>query len=316
VINGGGTQRPFFCIHAAGGNVLEYYDLARHLGPDQPFYGLQAQGLDGKEEPHTTIREMAAHYIKEMRDVQPEGPYFIGGRSSGGTIAFEMACQLKAAGEEVALLALLDTYPAGYFKLLPQSTRGRMQQMLERVRAHVANLSELGFAAKLTYVATKLKYAPAKIKHKAYRRAYKMYERIGRPLPTVLKNIEELNFMAAREYLPQVYSGRATLFSATDLTASFDVEDGWRQLVTELEVHKIPGNHLDMIKEPHVQVLAEKLRLCLDTADARKETEVETSYAEPESTHEQPIAQHAAWRDARNHRNGNSIGLGGLRAAV
>lgn len=318
VINGGGTQRPFFCIHAAGGNVLEYYDLARHLGPDQPFYGLQAQGLDGKEEPHTTIREMAAHYIKEMRDVQPEGPYFIGGRSSGGTIAFEMACQLKAAGEEVALLALLDTYPAGYFKLLPhgKASRGRMQQMLERVRAHAANLGELGFAAKLTYLANKLKYAPAKIKHKAYRRAYKMYERIGRPLPTVLKNIEELNFMAAREYLPQVYSGRATLFSATDLTASFDVEDGWRQLVDELEVHKIPGNHLDMIKEPHVQVLAEKLRLCLNTADARKETEAETSYAEPESIHEQPIAQHAAWRDARNHGNGNSVALGGLRATV
>jgi len=192
-----------------------------------------------------------------------------------------------------------------------------MQRQAERVRAHLANLSEIRFADKFAYLATKLRYAPAKIKHKAYRRAYKMYERIGRPLPTVLKNIEELNFMAAREYVPQIYSGRATLFSATDLTASFDVEDGWRQLATELEVHKIPGNHLDMIKEPHVQVLAEKLRLCLDTADAaRKKTEVETNYAEPESTHEQPIAQHAAWRDARNHRNGNSVALGELRAVV
>ena len=316
VINGGGTQRPFFCIHAAGGNVLEYYDLARHLGPDQPFYGLQAKGLDGKEEPHTSIREMAAHYIKEMRDVQPEGPYFIGGRSSGGTIAFEMACQLKAAGEEVALLALLDTYPAGYFKLLPQASgfRTRMQRQAERVRAHLANLGEIGFADKLAYIASKLRYAPAKIKHKAYRRAYKLYRRIGRPLPPVLKNIEELNFMAAREYLPQVYSGRATLFSATDLTASFDVEDGWRQLVDELEVHKIPGNHMDMIKEPHVQVLADKLRLCLDiAATGRTEIEIETSYAEPESTHEQPIAQNVAWRSARNHRNGNSVARGESR---
>ena len=318
VIQGGGTRPPFFCIHAAGGNVLEYHDLARHLGPDQPFYGLQAKGLDGKEEPHTTIREMAAHYIKEMRDVQPEGPYFIGGRSSGGTIAFEMACQLKAAGEEVALLALLDTYPAGYFKLLPHGKgfRGRMQRQAERVRAHVTNLSEIQLADKLAYIATKLRYAPAKIKHKAYRRAYKIYQRIGRPLPTVLKNIEEMNFMAVREYVPQVYSGRATLFSATDLTASFDVEDGWRQLGTDLEVHKIPGNHLDMIKEPHVQVLAEKLRLCLDSAAGRKDTDVETSYAEFESINEHHIAQHAAWRDAREHRNGNSVGLGELRATV
>ena len=319
VIQGGGTRRPFFCIHAAGGNVLEYYDLARHLGPDQPFYGLQAKGLDGKEEPHTNIREMAAHYIKEMLDIQPEGPYLIGGRSSGGTIAFEMACQLTAAGEEVALLALLDTYPAGYFKLLPhgKGPRGRVQQLVERVRAHAANLNELDAADKFTYLATKLRYAPAKIKHKVYRRAYKIYRSIGRPLPAVLKNIEELNFMAVREYVPQTYSGRATLFSATDLTASFDVEDGWRQLVAELEVHTIPGNHQDMIKEPHVQVLAEKLRLCLDTADiAREETEAETTYAEPESTHQHPIAQHAAWRDARTQRNGNSVALGELRTAV
>lgn len=318
VIQGGGTRRPVFCIHAAGGNVLEYYDLARHLGSDQPFYGLQAKGLDGKEEPHTSIREMAAHYIKEMREVQPEGPYVIGGRSSGGTIAFEMACQLKAAGEEVALLALLDTYPAGYFKLLPNGKGSRAQRLADRVRAHLTNLNDLSFAGKLTYLATKFKYAPAKLKHKAYRRAYKMYQRIGRPLPMVLKNIEELNFMAAREYVPQVYSGRATLFSATDLTASFDVEDGWRQLVSELEVHQIPGNHRDMIKEPHVQVLAEKLRLCLDTADAaRNQTEAETSYAESESTHEHPGAQSrpvgTARRDAGNHRNGNSVALGESR---
>jgi hypothetical protein len=76
-----------------------------------------------------------------------------------------------------------------------------MQRQAERFRAHIANLGEIGFADKLAYIATKLRYAPAKIKHKAYRRAYKMYQRIGRPLPEVLKNIEELNFMAAREYV-------------------------------------------------------------------------------------------------------------------
>src|SRR5207237_4472078 len=121
MIQGGNERPPFFCVHAAGGNVLEYHDLARLLGPDQPFYGLQSRGLDGKSEPHTNIREMAAHYIKEMREIQPAGPYLLGGRSSGGTIAFEMACQLEAAREKVALLALLDTFPAGYFKLLPGS---------------------------------------------------------------------------------------------------------------------------------------------------------------------------------------------------
>src|SRR6185295_16260334 len=79
-----GSRLPFFCVHAVGGNVLEYYDLARHLGQDQPFYGLQSRGLDGTQSPHERIDDMAAHYIKELRELQPQGPYFLGGRSLGG----------------------------------------------------------------------------------------------------------------------------------------------------------------------------------------------------------------------------------------
>jgi len=270
MIQGQGSRRPFFCIHAVGGNVLEYHDLARSLGPDQPFYGLQAKGLDGKEEPHTNIRDMAAHYIKEMREVQPEGPYLIGGRSSGGTIAYEMACQLQAAGEEVALLALLDVYPAGYFKLLSQGWRDRLKRQRRRFGSHLKNLRQLSIAAKIAYVGDKLRYVPEKIRHRLYRRAYKLYCRVGRPLPPVLKNIEELNFIATREFVPQTYSGMATLFSASDLTGSYDVEEGWRQLVAGLEVHTIPGNHLDIIREPHVRVLAEKLNACLLKAQNEK----------------------------------------------
>ena len=295
VIQGQGKRTPFFCVHASGGNVLEYHDLARLLGPDQPFYGLQAKGLNGKEEPHTTIKEMAAHYIKEMREVQPEGPYLLGGRSSGGTIAFEMACQLHASGEEVALLALLDVYPAGYFKLLPQGNdlRARMQRRTQHIKSHLENLGQLGFTEKFVYLFGKLKYAPAKIKHKAYRRAYKLYQRIGRPLPAVLKNIEELNFVATRDYVPQTYSGQATLFSATDMTASYDVEDGWRKLVAELDVHKIPGNHLDIIKEPHVRVLAEKLSLCLEAAQeqtAEDQGSVGKTAAERRDVYSSPVS--------------------------
>ncbi|HKP45904.1 MAG TPA: amino acid adenylation domain-containing protein, partial [Pyrinomonadaceae bacterium] len=91
LLQSGGNRRPFFCVHAAGGNVLEYHALAQLLGTDQPFYGFQAVGLDGSQPPHTSIKQMAAHYVREMREVQPYGPYLIGGRSSGGTVAFEMA---------------------------------------------------------------------------------------------------------------------------------------------------------------------------------------------------------------------------------
>jgi len=113
----------------------------------------------------------------------------------------------------------------------------------------------------------KLRYAPDKIKHRLYRRAYKIYKRVGRPLPPVLKNIEEINFTAVKDYVPQTYSGDVTLFLASDLTADYDLHEGWRELVAgEIEAHEIPGNHINIIKEPHVGALAEKLRGCLDRA--------------------------------------------------
>ncbi len=269
MIQPGGDRTPFFCIHAAGGNVLEYHDLARLLGAGQPFYGFQAKGLDGKAQPHTSIKDMAAHYIREMREAQPAGPYLLGGRSSGGTIAFEMACQLNAIGETVGLLAMLDTFPAGYFKLAAGShgMRRRTLRYLHKLRSHRMNLRRLDTLGKVGYLLNKLKYAPEKAKHKLYRRIYKVYKRIGRPLPAVLQNIEEIAFAAVKDYEPQTYAGDVTLFLASDLTADYDLLDGWRELVTgKIEEHEISGDHINIIKEPHVHSLAEKLKACLDGA--------------------------------------------------
>jgi len=226
------------------------------------------QGFDGKSDPHTSIKEMAAHYIKEMREVQPAGPYLLGGRSSGGTIAFEMAARLAAQGEKVALLALFDTFPAGYFKLLDQSFGQRLSRRAKKWQAHIVNLRSLTVIEKLRYVVNKLQYAPAKAKHKIYRRAYKIYQKFGKPLPIVLQNIEEISFAAVKDYEPQIYSGDVTLFLATDLTADYDSQDGWRELVKgRIHTHEVPGNHLNIIKEPGVRVLAEKLRVAIAQAE-------------------------------------------------
>lgn len=265
----GGSRQPFFCIHAAGGNVLEYHDLALLLGTDRPVYGLQAKGLDGKSEPHTSIPEMAAHYIREMREVQPDGPYMIGGRSSGGTIAFEMACQLVAQGQPVSLVALLDTYPAGYFKLLPdsRSLRQKLTRSIRKLHTHASNLRELPTRQRLAYIRNKLAYAPQKVKHKLYRSAYRLYKKLGQPLPAVLKNIEEINFAAVKDYVPRPYDGDIALFLASDLTSDYDLHDGWRELVRgEIETHEIPGNHINIIKPPHVEALATQLRYCIERA--------------------------------------------------
>jgi thioesterase domain-containing protein len=100
-----------------------YQKLARYLGEDQPVYGLQAQGLDGKENPLTQVEDMASLYLQEIRTIQPQGPYFLGGLSFGGMVSFEMAQTLHAQGQEVALLALIDTPGLDYPKLLPIAPR-------------------------------------------------------------------------------------------------------------------------------------------------------------------------------------------------
>ena len=135
-----GSSAPFFCIHGAGGNVLLYRDLARHLGPEQPLYGLQARGLDGTSPFCTTIEEMAARYLDEMRAVQGHGPYHLGGYCMGGTIAFQIAQELQARGERVALLALFDTR-AVWRRL---GIHCRMFHFLQRLLFHVGNLTLAG----------------------------------------------------------------------------------------------------------------------------------------------------------------------------
>ena len=120
----GGSGRPFFCVHPVGGSILCYAGLSRRLGPDQPFYGLQHPGLDGEWAPYTRIEEMASDYLTALRAVQPEGPYLLGGWSLGGIVAFEMAQQLEARGQKVALLALLDASALASEELLCSSHRG------------------------------------------------------------------------------------------------------------------------------------------------------------------------------------------------
>ncbi len=105
-----GSRPPLICVHAMGGNVLNYLQLARGLGKDQPVYGLQAQGIDGITRPLRSITEMASLYRSEIRRQFPQGPYFLCGGSMGGMIAFEVAQQLVADGAEVGLLGLFDTY--------------------------------------------------------------------------------------------------------------------------------------------------------------------------------------------------------------
>jgi thioesterase domain-containing protein len=269
-----GSKPPFFLIHAAGAHVIFGYYLAHRLGPDQPFYGLQSRGLDGKQPPDTRMEHMAAHYIEEIRTVQPEGPYFLGGKSFGGMTAFEMAQQLHQQGQQVALLALFDTYRPGFTSLFPDP---RSLRERNRTDLHLRNLKRLRPSEMLTYVLARVRNVAQREKRRMRNRtlaiATSFYQGLGRPLPSELQYIKSANYKAFNEYKPQVYSGKVTLFRArTQLRRMENVPDmGWGELVSgAVEVHDVPGEHSTMFYEPHVNVLAEKLSACLAQAQATK----------------------------------------------
>jgi thioesterase domain-containing protein/acyl carrier protein len=268
-IQASGSQPPFFGIHSLGKGQEHYRNIARHLGSDQPIYGLDywlaTQTKDTKELPKTwSVEELAAHYIKEMQILQPEGPYFLAGLSFAGLVAYEMAQQLVTQDQEVALLVLFDTAcPALSVKSLDFNS----------LQIHLRNLSQLEMKEKLAYIMMKVNY---KIEHyiksiKPFFRkvAEKFYLKFKLPMPYALHYslIVEANQKLGSDYALQVYPGKVTLFRASDQAVRYDqVSDlGWSAMaVGGLEIHEVPGDHLGMFQEPHVQMLAEKLRACID----------------------------------------------------
>jgi aspartate racemase len=231
-----GAKPPFFCVHGVGGNVVGFHELAQHMKPDYPFYGLQSQGLDGKRECHTRIEDMAAHYLDDIRTVQPKGPYHLGGFSLGGLVAYEMARQLLAAGEGVSLLVLLDTYATN-----PK----RVNESLLALLLHPtwAQLQQL----------------PG-VLYKKVRRTIRMWL-----LPEALKKVGRTNARAAEQYQLQPYSGKAVLLRAGDSwRASQGPYAKWGQLIGTLETIEISGAHMDILREPQVGRLAECLKGCID----------------------------------------------------
>jgi thioesterase domain-containing protein/acyl carrier protein len=234
-----GSKRPIFCIPGNLGNVfVDLKDLVRHLDPDQPVYGLQ----DGPQNP-TRIRALAAHYLAEIRTVQPDGPYRLAGICSGGVIAFEMAQQLQAAKQSVDFLALIEPSPppvAGpkaYLSFIATLT-GRA---LRRARHHLDNFSQGSRVEQREYLGLKRKL-------------------FG-------------NMWAKAHYTANPYLGNLTLFLTKETLTRSDRKQflAWRNLaLAETEIVEIPGTHStitgdnDIINEAAMRALARALSLRLN----------------------------------------------------
>jgi non-ribosomal peptide synthetase component F/thioesterase domain-containing protein len=257
-----GSRPPFFCIHGGGGNVLIYRDLSRHLGFDQPFFGLQAQGLDGERPCLQTIEEMASLYVKEVRRFKPQGPYYLGGYCMGGTVAYEMARQLKAQGEEVALVGLFDTM--NWRTIPPDNIWRKIRQFGQRITFHGKNFLLLDAGEKRKFFKEKVKVLRSRSKIWRGMLGGKFGPKGfgSKSESRVLAEMWQINDRACVVYQAQPYDGVVTDFRPMRQYAKYrPAENDWSRLALGgHEILTLPVYPAGMLLEPFVRHLADALK--------------------------------------------------------
>jgi thioesterase domain-containing protein/acyl carrier protein len=266
-IRRGGSQPPLFAVPGVGGSVLFYQRLARLLGDDQPFYGLESQGVDGLAQPLTRIEDIAAVFLRAIRTVQSEGPYYLLGACIGGVVAWEIAQQLLVEGQEVGFFAMLG---------LPQQdskARGGLgpralaihELMMGRLGLYGETFRRLRGRQRFEYLCQRISALSQLIRRRNWTRGNRdeLYREI----------VTQANLLAFRRYAPRPYAGPVVVFRARTSDGADDYAP-WRELAEGgVEVHTVPGDNSGlMLVEPHVQVVVAELKACLERARSTSST--------------------------------------------
>jgi aspartate racemase len=261
------SKPPLFCIHVLGRGLKFYRPMVNYFDSDQPVYGLSTQ-IAGEDFPSNWVEDLAPHYVQQIRQIQPQGPYLLAGVSFGGLITVEIARLLQASGQSVSLLALMDTRLPGVVKCLNPN---------EQAATHWRQFAEKG----PSYLATKLQRRLAgqftdfswSLRDVYFRWCIQLCTHTGQPLREAWQDFcyEEQNSEAISRYRPQPYAGHVTLFRATDQALSrnkvIDPTLGWREMVTgELEIYQVSGTHLGMLSDPNAETIGMTLRDCIRRA--------------------------------------------------
>jgi thioesterase domain-containing protein/acyl carrier protein len=265
-IHAAGARPPIFCVHPAGGTVFRYSDLARELGPDQPFYGLQAQGVNDDAEPLATVDEMATRYLDALRAAFPAGPYVLGGWSAGGVIAFEMARRLRDAGEDVSLVVLLDTHAPkdDWRDRAPDEVDLYLRYTHDLAGVGPERLAELESALRAVADDERLAALADWIARSDLPVAETTLAQIGRSVRVFATTMRAVNEHRLREY-----DGDVLLLQAAEGIPGLEpppggVASAWRPHVRgRLEVRTVPGTHGTFIGEPYVADVGRALEAAL-----------------------------------------------------
>ncbi|NEQ88971.1 MAG: type I polyketide synthase, partial [Moorea sp. SIO2I5] len=273
-----GSKPPLFLVSGILGNIFDFQQLPRHLDSEQPLYGLRTLGLEEDFQPYTRIADIAAHHIKALQAVQPNGPYLLGGYSFGGKVAFEMAQQLLSQGQEVSMLTIVDVQVE-----IPEPEKDVVNWDNTKFIAELATiyggllgqnldisceaLQFLSSEEQLNYFLERLKNAGQMLSKTDMSRIFEVYKANTQAIASYqLQEIDgtPITFFRASEF------GVLGDYLPDQVTTLKDPTWGWDRLSAQpLEFHVVPGNHFSMVTEPHISVLAQQLQYCLDKAQAR-----------------------------------------------
>ena len=275
-LNADGRKPPLFLMHSHGGNVLEYQPLARRLGKERPLYALQARGLNGHMIEEPRIEEMASHYLQEIRSVQAHGPYYIGGFCFGGFLALEAAHQLRAQGEAVALVILINTSTRDYANYPAEIPRALQffYRSVYRCALEWSGVSGKQFREICKYAVGRVRRLREISQARVEMLLDRMLTVLGRPvrrhsMTYQLERLAMAHDRAWAAYDPRSYDGRVILLYAKRQPLGILVQPtlGWAGLLTgDIEVMEVPGFRQNMLDEPNVAVIAtvllDALRAC------------------------------------------------------
>ncbi|WP_309711534.1 non-ribosomal peptide synthetase/type I polyketide synthase [Armatimonas sp.] len=251
-INSSGSQTPLFLIHHVQGIVVLYRDLAKHLGDDQPVYALEAAGMDGETLPHESTIAMAEDYARLIQQQQPEGAYRVAGFSSGGIVALEVARALRHAGNVVEFVGMFDSYAPEFHRQNPEFTNP--ETTAQRLAAHWSMFRKLDGKSQGEYLKGRLGKLKSRLSPTTA-----LVEEPDQAFMEALTHVRQAQEAAIHGHYPEVYEAPVTLFRAQEHGEPWDETLFWGDVLPQLELCDVPGDHHLLIQEPFVQKLAEEL---------------------------------------------------------
>jgi thioesterase domain-containing protein/aryl carrier-like protein len=255
LLKDGAAQPPLFIAHGLGGSVIDFFQVVKHIQTPHPIQGMQAKGVDGREEPFDRIEDMAQFQLDAIRRVQPHGPYLLAGYSLGGLVALEMAHRLVAEGEKVALLAMLDSYPE--IRYLSLAQRARLVARLATRRATTAMKLPMGEALSLIVRPSRRRTVTPKVSYQPP---------VDVSLSPAMQRAREYAYLALTRYKPRFYPGRIRFVRAeTPTDFPSDPVAVWAHLADRFEVETVPGDHLG-IMSTHYEQLASTISRYVEEA--------------------------------------------------